>query len=134
MEEGYSVRRDGVIGSICIEDGKIHIENPIGENIEIDESKINKSYIGWGDFKIAYIADEEELKKELKELVAKEGTFEWALIQMKKGKKVKRNDSNHFYFIDHDGIIQNNYLILGFSLNNVLANDWQKEENETTRI
>lgn len=72
-------------------------------------------------------------RKSLEGLIAKEGTFEWALIQMKYGRVVKQKSKesrqfmkfDKFYGENPNGVLMSQWNFQEWSSSSILANDWE---------
>ncbi len=67
-------------------------------------------------------------KPKIRHEIAKEGTFEWALIQMKNGKKVKSSANLSFYIEKQKMFYQYNNdsnELVEISINHLLSKDWK---------
>ncbi len=72
-------------------------------------------------------------RKTLEGLIAKEGTFEWALIQMKNGRVVKQKSKESRQFMKFDkffgenpnGVIMSQWNFQEWSSSSILATDWE---------
>lgn len=119
--------KDSIIGKLGELDDRIeNLEDD--DNLFLEEDGTDPISEGIKDFLNGF-----KERKPLAGLIAKEGTFEWALIQMKNGRVIKQKSKearqfmkfDKFYGENPNGVLMSQWNFQEWNSSSILATDWE---------